>query len=518
MLEWLLKPGKKAVARASPAGPLPGTSEKIGLALRHHQAGRLAQAEALYREVLVPDPQNIDALHFLGVIAHQQGRHGQAEELISRALLRDSSNTPAYSNLGNALQAQGKLQEAIDCYQRALALAPDYVDALVNLGAAFSAQGELERAVGCYQKAVELNPDFPAAYNNLAMTLLGLRRPDEAIENCLRALRLRPDSAELKFGLSMVKLLLGDYESGLALYESRLEKDALSQTVGGALQARLEDLRALPRWQGEPGAGRVLLIWMDEGLGDAIMMMRYFPMLKDFGFGKVVVYCEDALVRIMQRLPGVDEVVSRGQPVKVDCHFPMSSLPLMFRTRVDTIPNRIPYLPVPEELRRKWADRLAAVEPPRVGLVWAGRKDNPKDSVRSVRLEKFFPLLDVAGIKFFSLQKEAAAGQIEETGFKLIDYMDECSDLLETSALVENLDLVVSVDTATVHLAGALGRPVWLLNRFESEWRWMLDREDSPWYPTMRIFTQPRGGNWDDVLADVASALRSHFSLVPAPR
>jgi hypothetical protein len=256
-----------------------------------------------------------------------------------------------------------------------------------------------------------------------------------------------------------------------------------------------------------------LLIWTDQGLGDAIMMMRYFPMLKDFGFRKVVVSCEDALVRVMQSLPGVDEVVARGQ-LKVNCHFPMGSLPLLFRTRVDTIPNKIPYLSVPEGLKRKWADRLAAVGPPRVGLVWAGRKNNPKDPLRSVRLEKFSPLLDISGIEFFSLQKGEAAGQIEATGFKLIDYMDDCGDLLETAALVENLDLVVSVDTATVHLAGALGRPVWLLNRFESEWRWMLDREDSPWYPTMRIFTQPRGGNWSDVLVDVASALRSHFRLV----
>jgi len=511
MLEWLLKPGKKAVA--SPAGPPPGTSEKIGLALQHHHAGRLAQAEALYREVLALDPQNIDALHFLGVIAHQQGRHGQAEELISRALLRDSSNAPAYSNLGNALEAQGKLQEAIDCYQRALALAPDYVDALVNLGAAFRVQGELERAVACYQKALELKPDFPAARNNLAIALIGQRRTDEALENYRRALQLRPDSAELKFGLSMAKLLLGDYESGLALYESRLEKGAFAH---GALQTRLEDLRELPRWQGEPGAGRDLLVWTDEGLGDALMMMRYFPMMKDFGFRKVVVWCEDALVRIMQSLPGVDEVVSKGQPVKVNCHFPMTSLPFLFRTRVDTIPNRIPYLPVPEDLKRKWADRLAAAKRPRVGLVWAGRKDYPKDALRSVRLEKFLPLLDIAGIDFFSLQKGEASGQIEETGFKLIDRMGECGDLLETSALVANLDLVVSVDTAMVHLTGALGKPLWLLNRFESEWRWMLDREDSPWYPTIRIFNQPRGSDWNDVLADVASALRSRFSPVPA--
>jgi tetratricopeptide (TPR) repeat protein len=509
MLQWLFRSGRKA----APGGSAAGASEKIGLALQQHQAGRLEQAEALYREALELDPQNVDALHFLGVIAYQQGRHGQAEELISRALLGNSANAPAYSNLGNALEAQGKHQEAIDCYRRALVLAPDYVDALVNLGATYRAQGELDQAVSCYRRALELKPEFPAAQNNLAIALIGLGRPEEATAHCLRALQLKPDSAELKFGFSMVKLLLGDYESGLALFESRLEKEALSQAAYGALQTRMDEVRGLPRWQGEPGAGRTLLVWTDQGFGDAIMMMRYFPMLKEFGFGKVVVYCERALVRIIQSLQGVDEVVLRDQPLpaRVDCHFPMTSLPFIFRTRIDTIPDRVPYLAVPVELRRKWADRLAVVASPRVGFAWAGRKDNPKDSLRSIWLGKFFPLFEIAGIKFFSLQKDEGEAEIRKTGFKLFDHMDECEDLLETSALIENLDLVISVDTVTAHLAGALGRPVWLLNRFETEWRWLLDREDSPWYPTMKIFRQSRGGSWDEVLAKVASALRARF-------
>jgi tetratricopeptide (TPR) repeat protein len=509
MLEWLFKPGSKAAPAEAPA-------QTIQRALQHHHAGRLPQAEAAYREVLALDPQNADALHYLGVIAYQQGRHEQAEELISRALLRNTGNAAAYSNLGNALEAQGKLEEAIDCYQWALKLAPDYVDALVNLGAAYRAQGKPEEAIACYQKVLVLRPDFSSACSNLALTLIGLGRPDEAQATFRHALEFQPDSAELKFGLSVVKLLLGDYESGLALFENRLNKDALPQAAYGALQARLEELGDLPRWHGEPGAGRTLLVWTDQGLGDTLMMMRYFPLLKGRGFSKLIVHVEDALVRIVQSLPGVDEVVSRSRPspaAGADCQCPLTSLPLLFKTRVDTIPREVPYLTVPEELKRKWADRLAAVGSPRVGLAWAGRRDNPKDSQRSIRLEEFSPLLDVPGIKFFSLQKGERAGQIGETGFKMIDYMDECSDLLETSALVENLDLVISVDTVTVHLAGALGKPVWLLNRFETEWRWMLNREDSPWYPSMRIFRQSRPDDWSEVMARMSSALSLRFGI-----
>jgi len=205
------------------------------------------------------------------VIAHQQGRHGQAEELISRALLRDSSNAPATAT-GQCAGGTRKLQEAIDCYQRRWWLRRRLRGRAGESGRRFRVQGELERAVACYQKALELKPDFSGARNNCHCPHRQ-RRTDEALENYRRALQLRPDSAELKFGLSMAKLLLGDYESGFALYESRLEKGAFAH---GALQTRLEDLRELPRWQGNRGAGRDLLVWTDEGLGDALMMMRYF--------------------------------------------------------------------------------------------------------------------------------------------------------------------------------------------------------------------------------------------------
>ena len=595
MLRWILKSRKRTASEPSKQGPphSPGAGgedsvvavpQKLDIALQSHQAGRLSEAAAAYSEVLSIDPENIDALHFLGVIAYQRGEHDRAEELISRALSRNTSNAPAYSNLGNALGAQGKLDAAIVCYQQALALQPEYADALVNLGAAFRGKGELDKAVQCYQRALSLAPDVPMAhfnlgnalaqqgklddaaaclrkalalkpdfaealcslgnvlrnqggleeamdclhkalalepnlheaYDHLSNTLLGLGRPQEAEESYRRALALKPDSAELKLGYSLVKLLLGDYETGFLLYENRLDKDALPQAMYSPLQERMAQLGDAPRWQGESGEAKTLLVWTDQGLGDTLMMMRYLPMLKERGFEKVVVCCEETLVRVVRRIPGVDEVVSRSQSAPVggfDCHCPITSLPFMFETRVESIPNEIPYLHVPDQLRKKWAERLADLATPRVGLAWAGRKDHPKDALRSIRLERLSPLFCVAGVNFVNLQKGPEASQIGETGLRILDWMDECGDLLETAALVDQLDLVISVDTAVMHLTGALGKPVWHLNRFETEWLWMLERVDSPWYPSMRIFRQQRPGSWDEVIALVASALVMHFNL-----
>jgi tetratricopeptide (TPR) repeat protein len=555
----------------------------LELGLQHHSAGRLDQAEAAYREILAAEPDNIDALHFLGVVAYQRGAHAQAEELISGALRRHPANAPAHNNLGNALGAQGKLEEAIGCYERAIALQPDYGDALVNLAAACTAAGELDKAIDCYRRALAVSADLPAAYTslgnalaqkgklaeagdclrkaielgprhaqahsglgnvlrhqdrleeavealrkavtlapnlaeaygNLALTLIAQGKSREAEENCVRALKLRPDSAQIKFALSQIRLLLGDYDSGFALYEHRLDKDALPKATYAALQARVAQVKGSPRWRGEPGAGRALLVWTDQGLGDTLMMMRYFPLLKGRGFGRVLVHCEEALLRIVRAIPGVDEVVSRAAPSPVgrfDCQIPLTSLPLAFGTRVETIPGKVPYLAVPAELKRKWAARLADVAPPRVGLVWAGRKDYPKDALRSLPLRELAPLFAVPGVRFVNLQKGDEARQVAQTGLPLVDRIDECADLMETAAMIGELDLVICVDTAVMHLAGALGKPLWMLNRFETEWRWMLERADSPWYPSLRIFRQQRPNDWSGVVAQVTDALRESFS------
>ena len=268
----------------------------------------------------------------------------------------------------------------------------------------------------------------------------------------------------------------------------------------------------MPRWHGEDGAGKALLVWTDQGFGDMLMFMRYLRLLKRRGFAKLIVQCETPLVRIVRTLSGVDEVVSREAPVPFghfDLHCPMSSLPLAFATRLDSIPREVPYLSVPGAMTEEWARRLEGVGPLRVGLVWAGRREFPKDALRSIRLERFAPLFQIGGAAFVSRQKGDEAAQRTHTGWPIRDWMDECDDLLDTAALMEQLDLVIGVDTGIVHLAAALGRPTWLLNRFESEWRWMLDREDCAWYPTLRIFRQREPGAWDEVLRRVADALGS---------
>jgi hypothetical protein len=249
---------------------------------------------------------------------------------------------------------------------------------------------------------------------------------------------------------------------------------------------------------------------MEEGLGDCLMTMRYLPKLAEKGAGKVLVLADPALARLVQTLPTVGEITSRVDrlsPDSFDLHCPMMSLPYAFGTRADTIPNAVPYLSVPHDMREAWSGRLSGTKRPRVGLVWSGNRNYGRDALRSLSLRQLEPLMGVSGTGFVSLQKGEAAKELQRSDWPILDRMNECADFLDTAALIANLDLVISVDTSVAHLAGALGKPVWLLNRFESEWRWQLDREDSPWYPTMRIFGQPAFGDWNSVLQKIAREL-----------
>lgn len=456
--------------------------ENLKLALEHHRAGRLAEAEALYRQMIEAFPVEADAFHLLGLIELQRGQSARAVRLIERADELSPSNAVFLSNLGDAYQRLGASERAQECCLEALRLEPDLPAAHVNLGNALVLSGSLDAAEAAYAKGIAADASL----------------------------------ARGRLNLGLLKLLQGDYAAGLPLYEARLERTDASD--GGDTRRLLAKVRDIPRWRGEAVKGKRLLLWTEQGLGDSVMMMRFLPWLAERGASHIAVCCEPALTRLMQALPQVGEVFSETADEdwrqRFDLHCPMMSLPLAFGTRLDTIPRGMPYLVVPADLKRKWSLKASTLPHPGVGLVWAGGTQTFADPRRSVTLATFSPLLSKRGVSFVSLQKGPQASQLESASASITDWTHECVDLMETAALIGELDLVISVDTAVAHLAGALGKPVWLLNRLGSEWRWLLERSDSPWYPTMRIFRQKQSG-WNEVVRELEEAL-SDFTRTAA--
>lgn len=514
--------------------------QTIEEALQHHRAGRLAEAEVVYREVLSCDPDNFDALHLLGVLYRQAGDVDRAIALISQAVMVQDAVPEAFNNLGVAMQAANRFGEAVEAYRRAITLRPDYAAAHFNLGNVFAELERYQDAVTSFREAIELNPDCVESYVNLASALrdigaleqaelfyrkavtirpsadiygsLGailslLGKPDEAEKAYRDALDIDPDFVEASYNLSLVELMLGKYEAGFPRYESRFA----TPTGMNYVKKVLSPAAAGERWNGEPLAGRSLLVVTEQGLGDNLMMMRYLLLLKQQGARRVQVCTHHlSLKRVFDTIAGVDAVVTLDEVSRlldVDYYCPSMSLPHLCRTTFETIPQAIPYVAVPPEMKQLWRDRFAGLNGLKVGLVWSGWSLNYNDAVRSIPLSMFAPLLENKTVKFFSVQKGEAAQQIGQLGWEIIDWMDECSDFLDTATLVDQLDLVIGVDTAAVHLAGALGKPVWLLNRFAGDWRWLQHRTDSPWYPSMKIFRQPTRGDWDSVIHAVAEEL-----------
>lgn len=483
----------------------PAAHSNLGNALE--ALGELERAARSYREALALSPDFADALVNMASLHARRGERDEAIACYRRGLALQPNQPAAHSNLGNLLRDAGRREEAAAAYREAIALVPGFGEAHSNLGNVLADEGRVDEAIASYRRALAVRPDFAPGHSNLANALAQKGLIAEAEASLAEALRLDPGSSHARFNYAHLRLLQGDYEAGLPAYEARFGDNALSAGYS-TLRKRAALLESYPRWKGEAGAGRRLLAWTEQGLGDSLMMLRYLPLLR--GFGKVVVYCEQELVRLVEHLPGVDSVVpaTEGMPLgRFDCHVPIMSLPLAFGTRVGTIPGSVPYLVVPDRLKAEWAARLAAVPKPRVGLLWAGGAALPRDRLRSIRLARLEPLIRARSAGFVSLQKGDKAGQARETGWPIADFMAECRDLMDTAALICALDLVVGVDTAVTHLAGALGKPVFLLNRFESEWRWMLGRADSPWYPSLKIFRQPAPEDWDSVARDVARAL-----------
>ena len=482
----------------------------IGIAFR--ETGDSAGALAAFDKALEINPQDVEALSDKGTTLQEIGRLPEATTCYEQALTLKPNHHGVINNLGVIHLLQNDLDGAAALYQAALAVHPASPEALCNLGAILGLKGDLDGAILHCQKALALRQDCPETLNNLGIALKDARRFEEAIVAYKEALSLVPDNAEVHKNLALALLALGRFDEGWREYEWRWKSELLRR-----------DFRvfAQPEWQGETGEGRTLLIHAEQGFGDTLQFCRYVPLIKERGF-HVVMEVPPPLKRIIQSLDGVEKVVTSGDVLPpFDLHSPMMSLPLAFHTTVETIPAKLPYLsPDPADLT-KWRDRVAALanDVLKVGLVWAGSSRAhlrapdliATDQKRSVAPEVMAPLMDVPNVQFFSLQKE---GTRAPDVFHLIDWMEDCHDFADTAALIMNLDLVISVDTAVAHLAGALGKPVWLLNRFNSCWRWLVERDNSPWYPgTLRLFNQKEMGNWDEVVIRVRAALAKRRSV-----
>jgi len=470
--------------------------------------GDLARAEKCCLQALVLRPNYAEAHNNLGVVLQAQGKFEAAEDSFQAALGCRSDFPDALCNLGDVLQVMGRLEEAEAFCRSALAIRPSYPQALSNLGAILKARSDLDGAEALCRQALSLDVRHVGAWINLG-TILNERFQRDEAERCYRrALELDPTNAGAKFNLSALLLLRGEYLEGFALYESRFEAFSQSFTGSRGLYGRLT--RPATR-QGDAIVGRHILVWTEQGLGDALMMMRYLPLLKrERGAARITVFCEDALVRVMESISGVDEVVSgdiSNLPPDFDVHCSVMSLPYIFRTGEEAVLCQTPYLVVPDALKDVWANRLRGMQKFKVGLAWAGNRMLRDDAKRSIALSEFSPLLDVRDIQIVSLQKGDAANSVASWDGRIVDWMPECEDFMETAALISNLDLVVSVDTAVVHLSGALGKPTWLLNRFESEWRWGIGRGESAWYPSVRILTQHASGSWQSLMTLIAAKL-----------
>jgi tetratricopeptide (TPR) repeat protein len=489
------------------------------------EQGSLEAAAELFSAVLRGAPRHHEALFKLALTCNLLGLPEEAKTYYDRVLLLTPKMAEANNNLGEIYYRQGQLDQALACFERARAERPHSAEAHNNTANVLKDQGKFEAALASYDKADELRPGNAAVLCNSGDVLRRLNRFDESISRLRKAIAIKPELTEAHHNLALALFMRGDLGAGLPLYEKRLDvgKNPQFAAFGASgVAAMLSKLSAIPRWQGEPLQGKSLLVWTEQGIGDSLMMLRYIALLKAQGAGLTAVCCGPELAGIF--LDNVDVVIDRRAQFPAgsfDLHCPIMSLPYCFKTTLDNIPNHVPYLTVPTAARNRWAARFRQFPGPRVGLVWAGNRQLKSDHLRSTTLARYAPLMQCAGVHFFSLQQGEAARELQSVDWPIQDWMHDCGDIAHTAALIDHLDLVISVDTAVAHLAGALGKPIWLLNRFESEWRWMMEREDSPWYPSMRIFRQPAVHDWDSVIARVCIQLeifvRAHEPRASVP-
>jgi tetratricopeptide (TPR) repeat protein len=495
MLNWLgrlLRGSSGAARRADPEA-------LVREALAHQQSGRFDAAERLFYRALALLPASAAIQLHLGNLYSHLGRHNAALGCCKEAVSLAPNSAQAYNNLGTALRGVGQEDAAIAAFRAAIGLDPDLAEAHHNLGIALQRAGEAREAAACYRAGLRLRPEFAPSQLNLGLVLQEEGDVEGAIAAYRSAIGIDPGLVEAHVNLGLQLLLAGRYSEGWAEYEWRLRYDEYGAAGRGA-----------QRWQGEELQGRKIVLDAEQGFGDALQFLRYAQHVAARG-GAVTVRCAPRLLQLFRSAPGVQEATSREAPMPQGLYCPLPSLPLLFGTTVETVPAPIPYLRAEAGQAAHWKARLEdGTTALRVGLVWASQSRQNTAAARSLSLAALAPLAEIPGLRFYSLQRDAAAREAAQppAGMSLVDLASELGDFSDDAAVLENLDLLISVDTAIVHLAGAMGRPVWILLKHVPDWRWLLGRDDSPWYPSMRLFRQQRSNDWSAPIESAAQALR----------
>lgn len=510
--------------------------EAFATAVQHYEAGRLIDAERICRQILLEDEKCASAWNFLGVlemgrknfdaatyciqsaiqlvpnwaeahvnlgwIFHEQRKLDEAASCYRRALQLNPELAEAHHNLGLAIHDAGQPAAGIEHYRRALAIHPDYPHAHTNLANALKSQGHIDEAIAHYQAALAVKPDFAEAIHNLGSTWQSQGRFRESLACYERAVQIAPGFAEAQKNLAQLHLLLEDFETGWPRYEWRWKTGEIPPPVF-----------TQPRWSGEPLTGQTILLCAEQGFGDTLQFIRYAPLLQGLG-AKVVVLSPRSLVPLLSRCRGIDQLCGDEASLpEFDCYISLLSLPGVFQTTIATIPANVPYLFADESLVESWKAKLEPIRGLRVGINWQGRGGDGDFRLRDLPLQELAKLAEIPGVQLISLQRGEAREQLLANAPRLpiVDLGDEIDTangaFMDTAAIMRSLDLVITSDTAVAHLAGGLGVTVWMGLPLVPNWRWFLNRSDSPWYPTMRVFRQTRANDWSNVLAEMREEL-----------
>lgn len=481
---------------------LPEAHNNLGLA--RVALGKPAEAASCYREAIRLRPDFAQAHNNLGIALRQTGKLDEAVAACREAVRISPQMAEAHNNLGTALDELGRTDEAIACLEQALRIKPDFAKAHNNLGIAFWHKADYAQAAAHCRMAIEQSPDLAEAYNNLGNVLRDQGDYAGALDCYEQSLKLSPDGTDAHWNRSLIWLLEGNFAQGWPEYEWRWKLKTFATRATNR-----------PLWDGSPLEGRTILLDAEQGLGDTLQFIRYAPLVQERG-GRVMAVCQKPLMQILSGCPGIDRLVAQGEPVPdFDVYAPLLSLPKLFGTTLESVPAPIPYLHADPYLVEQWGRELAPIQAFKVGIAWKGSPKNRMDQQRSIPLAAFEPLARVPGVQLISLQKGEGSEQLKQMAgrFAVLDLaqrLDEKSGaFMDTAAVMRRLDLVITCDSSLGHLAGALGAPTWIALALSPDWRWLLERDDTPWYPTVRLFRKTSIGDWSDVFKRMAAALEA---------